>query len=296
MNHFTSIENLNKEQVLKICSYIKDAKENKLPCFKDKVRVCNIFNEASTRTLLSFKVAEDNLGMTSMDFMSASSSLTKGETLYDTVEVLKQYKITNFVIRDSKNEFYKELEKIEGINVINAGDGTNQHPTQAMLDIYTILEHFNFDIENKSVLFLGDIANSRVFHSNVQILKLFNVKMYCISPDEFYEKVDGIKRIEKVSDIISEIDLCCTYRIQHERHSSKFDISDFNYQYGLNLKNLENIKEGFAFTHPGPVNWGVELSDELKYSSNSLILKQVENGMYTRMAILAIVNNLVEVK
>lgn len=295
MQHFTSIENLTKEQVLSICKYIKDAKDGRLPTFNEKVRICNIFNEASTRTLLSFKVAEDNLNMTSLDFMSSSSSLTKGETLRDTVEVLKQYQITNFVIRDSKNEYYKDLVDIDGIHVINGGDGTNQHPTQAMLDIFSLLEHFDFDIENKKVLFIGDLINSRVFHSNVNILRLFNVEMYCVSPDEFYEDIEGITRVDNVQDIINEVDICCAYRIQHERHANTFDTNGYNQKYGLSLENIENTKSSFVFTHPGPVNWGVELNEDLKNHEKNLILRQVENGMYTRMAVLAIVNNLVEV-
>lgn len=294
MQHFCTIEKLTKEDILKICKIAKLAKLNKIPKFKNKEKICNIFNEASTRTFSSFKVAQENLNMISYDLMGNISSSQKGESIEDTIYVMKQYGIKNFVIRDNQNKFYEDLIDIEGINLINAGDGTNEHPSQALLDIFTLLEYFDFDLTNKKVLFIGDLKNSRVFHSNLQILKLFNVKMYCCCPDEFYESIPDIKRVETITKIIKDIDVICSYRLQFERHTNLYDAKLFNKLYGLNKELLLKASPDLVFTHPGPVNWGIELSSDIKYSSKSLILKQVENGIYIRMAIIAIINKLVE--
>lgn len=294
MQNICSIENLTKKDILKICEIAKLAKNNLLPKFEQPVRVCNIFNEPSTRTFSSFKIAQENLNMISYDLIGEVTSLKKGESLEDTIYVMKQYGINNFVVRDNQNKFYEDLVDIEGIKLINGGDGTNQHPSQALLDIYTLLEYFDFDIEGKKILFIGDLKNSRVFHSNIHILRMFNVEMFSCAHDDFYEHHDDITRIESIEDVIKTIDVICCYRLQFERHSQKYAIDLFNETYGLNKKLLLQASPNLVFTHPGPVNWGLEISSEIKYSTRSLILKQVENGVYIRMAMIAIINKLVE--
>lgn len=290
MKHLLDIKDLSKKDVLNICNVAKKIKTGKLNLNLKELSVCNIFNEPSTRTFMSFKVAQNKLGMQTYDLISQMSSLSKGESLFDTVEIMKTYGINNFVIRDKNDFFFKKLLKIPNINLVNAGSGCYQHPTQALLNILTLLEKFNFNLENKKILFIGDLKYSRVFKSDLDILKLFNAKFYCCCCKDFLFENENIENISNISDIISEIDICYAYRLQHERHETKFFNTEFNQNYGLNEQNIKKTKKSFVFMHPGPVNYGVEIEKNLKNNSKNLILKQVENGVYIRMAILAIIN------
>lgn len=290
MNHLLDIKDLTKKDILNICTLAQKIKLGLVNFDLSDIKICNIFNEPSTRTFMSFKVAQQNLNMPSFDLISQMSSLTKGETLFDCVEVMKSYNIKNFVIRDKNNFFYQELLKIADINIINAGDGINQHPTQALLNIFTLLEHFNFDLKGKNFLFVGDLIHSRVFKSDLEILKHFGGNYYSCCPRNLVDSSEIVKPVSKVSDVINEIDVCCAYRLQYERHEQNYNFSNFNQLFGLNKNNLKNAKKEFVFMHPGPVNYGIEIAAELKNAPQSLILKQVENGMYIRMAILAIIN------
>lgn len=256
-------------------------KTKKFPNYAGE-NICNIFLEPSTRTKVSFQLAEQKLQMNAINLEGNNSSLLKNETLFDTVLNLKALGIKNFVIRSSENNYYHNLKQISDISIINAGDGNNEHPSQSLLDLVTIYEHFN-KFENLEILIIGDIKNSRVFHSNIEVMKRLKMKVFVCAPKEFqqegYEFVDLEKKI-KTADVVMLL------RVQHERHDKKYENTAYNEEYGINKNNIKLLKKNSIILHPGPVNHGWELDLDEPFSPPSKILQQVENGLYTRIAIL----------
>lgn len=237
--------------------------------------VANIFIEPSTRTQTSFQVAEDALGIKRYDLNIENSSFKKGETLEDTLLNLRVMGIHNFVIRTREEHYWEKFEN--KFNLINGGDGRQNHPSQALLDAITIFEHFK-TLENLNVLVVGDLEFSRVYHSIKDLLEKFNSRV---------EGIDAQKDDKKLADYIKDKDVVIMLRIQHERHESKMDVSNYNNKFGLNKETLKLMKDNSIFMHPGPVNRGVEISEDILYKSEkSKILEQVNNGVFARMAIL----------
>lgn len=270
---FLSIKDFSKEEIMSLITRALELKKGA----KANVNalVANIFIEPSTRTLTSFQVAQDALGIRRYDLQIENSSFKKGETLEDTLLNLKAMGINNFVIRNKEEEYWKDFKY--SYNIINGGDGTRNHPSQALLDAVTIYEHFK-TLEGLKVLVVGDVKYSRVYHSLKDLLEKFNSTV---------EAIDTQVASGELKDKVKDKDVVVMLRIQHERHETKMDISTYNKQWGLNPEIVATMKQDAIFMHPGPLNRNVEISEELLYDHpKNKILEQVTNGVFARMAIL----------
>ncbi|MDR3178507.1 MAG: aspartate carbamoyltransferase catalytic subunit [Oscillospiraceae bacterium] len=245
---------------------------------------CNLFFEPSTRTQYSFQIAEEKLEMKVISFNKKSSSIKKNESFFDTVKTFDSFGIDLLIIRSLQNEYYKELAGKIKTKVINAGDGTSNHPTQSLLDILTIKQEFGF-IKGLKILMVGDILHSRVAHSNLKIMKRLGAKVFISGPNEYLEK-DAI--FIPLEDGLLSCDVVIMLRVQFERHDKKFNMSfqEYNEKFGINSKNIGFMKKNSIIMHPGPVNRNVEISDNLVECEKSRILKQVKNGVFVRMAVI----------
>ena len=255
---------------------------------KDKI-VANLFFEPSTRTRFSFEVAAKRLGASVLNFDVSSSSLSKGETLYDTLRTFESLGIDIGIIRHSDDSYIESLKDKHNFHIINAGAGKFEHPSQSLLDLYTIQQEFK-TLENLTITICGDIANSRVAKSNITALKKFNSKVILSGPSELMPKESELEdncSIMPIDDAIKISDVIMLLRVQHERHSLfELNIKDYNEKYGLNHKRVKLMQDRAIIMHPGPFNRDVEILSELVEHNKSRIFKQMENGVYTRMAIL----------
>lgn len=245
--------------------------------------IANLFFEPSTRTHYSFVSAEYQLGAKVIDFQPSTSSLNKGESLYDTVKTFQQIGVDAVVIRDKKDSYFEELKDIE-IPIINGGDGSGNHPSQSLLDLYTIYEEFN-KFEGLNLLIVGDIKHSRVAHSNVSTFQRLggNVK---ISGPEIW--MDQKELYIDLDEGIKWADVVMLLRIQNERHDDKLDLEGRTHLevYGLTVERKNMMKDHAIIMHPAPVNRGVEIDDSLVECDKSRIFKQMENGVYIRKAMI----------
>ncbi|KRG09934.1 aspartate carbamoyltransferase catalytic subunit [Staphylococcus sp. NAM3COL9] len=288
MDNLLSMEHLTTNEIyelVKRASAIKNA-ELQPQRYEDKF-VANLFFENSTRTKSSFLVAEQKLGLKLIDFETNTSSVQKGETLYDTCKTLEQVGADVLVIRHSQTTYYDELKSLN-IPIINAGDGSGQHPTQSLLDIMTIYEEYQ-TFEDLNILICGDIKNSRVARSNFQSLTALGANVMFSSPDAWKDaSLDA--PYKDIDTVIDEVDIVMLLRVQHERHSdgdtTQFEVSNYHNQYGLTQARYNRLKSQAIVMHPAPVNRGVEIEHSLVEASKSRIFKQMENGMYLRMAVI----------
>ena len=245
--------------------------------------IANLFFEPSTRTHYSFETAELKLGCKTIDFAPESSSMKKGETLYDTVKTFESLGVDAVVIRHREDEYYKQLENIK-IPILNGGDGTKDHPSQSLLDLYTIKEEFGH-FEGLKVLIVGDIKHSRVAHSNIKVMERLGMKVYTSGPEEFRD--DNLEFVN-FEEYLPKVDVVMLLRIQLERHNEKvaIDAEEYNSKYGLNATNVSKMKDNAIIMHPAPFNRNVEISDDVVECSKSRIFKQITNGVYVRMAMI----------
>lgn len=245
--------------------------------------IANLFFEPSTRTHYSFETAELKLGCKTIDFAPESSSMKKGETLYDTVKTFESLGVDAVVIRHREDEYYKQLENIN-IPILNGGDGTKDHPSQSLLDLYTIKEKFGH-FEGLKVLIVGDIKHSRVAHSNIKVMERLGMKVYTSGPEEFRD--DNLEFVN-FEEYLPKVDVVMLLRIQLERHNEKvaIDAKEYNSKYGLNATNVSKMKDNAIIMHPAPFNRNVEISDDVVECSKSRIFKQITNGVYVRMAMI----------
>ena len=248
----------------------------------DKI-IANLFFEPSTRTHYSFETAELKLGCKTIDFAPESSSMKKGETLYDTVKTFESLGVDAVVIRHREDEYYKQLENIN-IPILNGGDGTKDHPSQSLLDLYTIKEEFGH-FEGLKILIVGDIKHSRVAHSNIKVMERLGMKVYTSGPEEFRD--DNLEFVN-FEEYLPKVDVVMLLRIQLERHNKKvaIDSKEYNSKYGLNATNVSKMKDNAIIMHPAPFNRNVEISDDVVECSKSRIFKQITNGVYVRMAMI----------
>ncbi|HLR59927.1 MAG TPA: aspartate carbamoyltransferase catalytic subunit [Pseudogracilibacillus sp.] len=284
MKHFISIEDLTVKEVYDLLRTIKMYREDEYKLTK-QVFVANLFFEPSTRTKTSFVVAERKLGIEDLEFATQTSSMKKGETLYDTAKTFEAVGANCLVIRHEDDEWSKGISKDLNIPIINAGSGKKDHPTQSLLDLYTIYQEFGY-FTGLKVAIAGDIKHSRVARSNAQLLAKLGVEVYFTAADEFKETEFGYPYIS-MDEAAETCDVVMLLRIQHERHEA-FSGSIINYleEYGLTKKRESKMKKHAIILHPGPVNRGVEIDPELVECKRSRISKQIEYGVYTRMAIL----------
>lgn len=245
--------------------------------------VANLFFEPSTRTHYSFASAELQLGCKTIDFNASSSSVAKGESLYDTVKTFEAIGYEAVVIRHTQDEYFKELEGIE-IPILNAGDGCGNHPTQCLLDLYTIRAEFGH-FEGLKVAIIGDILHSRVAASNYDALTRLGAEVRFGGLDEW---LPSDKPQISIDEAVEWADVIMLLRIQHERHAEHMQLSKTEYleKYGMTKKRYARMKEHAILMHPAPVNRGVEIDSDLVEAEKSRIFKQMENGVLVRKAVL----------
>ena len=283
-----NVSSLSNEEILNILSQALEIANGKEFKTKESIFVSNLFFENSTRTKISFEVAERKLGLNVIPFNVSQSSVNKGESLYDTIKTLQSIGINLAVIRHPQNEYYNELKDID-ISIINGGDGTGEHPSQTILDLMTIQQEFG-SFENLKVAIVGNIKHSRVANSTSQALKKLGAEIYFSGPREWCNKNDLSQQgnFKELAQIISEIDVLMLLRIQHERHDNQksFSVKNYLQQYGLTKEREQKMKKSAIIMHPAPINRGVEIDSDLVECSRSRIFKQMENGVFARMAIL----------
>ena len=261
----------------------------KVPSLRD-ITIANLFFENSTRTKLSFELAEKRLSADVINFSTSSSSIKKGETLIDTVNNILAMKVDMIVIRHPNPGAALLLSKNVDSCIVNAGDGTNEHPTQALLDAYSLKERLG-DLDGRKILIVGDILHSRVALSNIYALKLLNAKIKICSPLSLIPREIeslGLSIETNLDKALSWCDAVNVLRVQHERMEKSYFPNDreYSFLYGLDKKRINKLKKDILILHPGPINRGVEIKSDIVESNNSIILDQVENGVAIRMAII----------
>lgn len=279
-----TIQDFSKEGLLQILDEAIAFSEGKTAKVQGEVFVANLFFENSTRTKISFEVAERKLGMQVVPFEVEHSSVKKGETLYDTVKTLESIGIDLVVIRHSENEYWKNLQGID-IPIINGGDGTGNHPSQTMLDLLTIYQEFG-KFQGLKVGICGDVKHSRVANSAAEALGKLGAEVYFSGPEEWF--AGDLKNFRTIDELLPEVDVLMLLRIQHERHSeaSGFSAEDYLGKFGLTKEREKRMKQGAIIMHPAPINRGVEIDSDLVECERSRIFKQMKNGVFARMAIL----------
>ncbi|GGA97432.1 aspartate carbamoyltransferase catalytic subunit [Macrococcus hajekii] len=284
MDNLLSIAQLSNEEIMSIINKAHEFKEGKVEQFNGYA--ANLFFENSTRTKCSFEMAERKLGLDVIPFETSTSSVTKGESLYDTAKTLESIGVDVLVIRHSQQDYYKELVNLS-IPVVNGGDGSGQHPSQCLLDLMTIYEEYG-TFEGLKILICGDILNSRVARSNHEALTRLGAEVHFAAPDYWQDKSLNADYVA-IDDVIEEIDVCMLLRVQHERHNGAktFEEAHYHHDFGLTGERYNKLKERAIVMHPAPVNRGVEIESQLVEASKSRIFKQMENGVYTRMSILS---------
>jgi len=251
----------------------------------------NMFFENSTRTKSSFQVAEMKLGMQQIVFDATKSSTTKGESLYDTTRTLESVGANLAVIRHSEDEYYNQLlNRNLGIPIINAGDGAGQHPSQSLLDLMTINEHFGH-FDGLKVAIIGDLEHSRVAHSDAEILTQLGAEVYFGGLDSWYtSEFQAVGPHKSVDDLCKEMDVVMLLRVQHERLSAEenqdFSKADYFEKYGLDMRRVNLMKKDAMIMHPAPVNRGAEIADDVVECDKSYIFRQMINGTFVRMAMI----------
>ena len=285
MQHLVDIDSFTTQDIEKIFIDAKSFKEKLPNKLLENRLLITLFFEASTRTRSSFEVAAKRLGASVVHLDPAKSSTKKGETLSDTFANLCAMNPDGVIIRHSQNETAQILADMNLTPVINAGTGNLAHPTQALLDLFTIKEYFNNDIQNKKIAIVGDIVNSRVANSNIKLLTSYGIDVTLVAPKEFMPKTK-LKNSDNLKDVIDSVDLIISLRAQLERHHKPI-FEDYNEYAKHYCITYDLIKEReIAIMHPGPVMRNIDISDEVLASSKSLVLKQVENGVFIRMAVL----------
>ena len=261
----------------------------KVPTLQGKT-VVNLFYESSTRTRISFELAEKRLSADSINFAVSGSSVSKGETLKDTVKNIEAMKVDMIVVRHSAAGVPLMLTKISEANIINAGDGIHEHPTQALLDMYSIREKLG-RIAGLKICIVGDVAHSRVALSNIYGLKTMGAKVSVCGPSTMIPKyLDelGVDVIHNIDEAIQENDVLNVLRIQLERKAREYfpSIREYSRYFGIYKQRLEKNGKDILILHPGPINRGVELSSDVADGNFQIILQQVTNGVAVRMAVL----------
>ncbi|WP_313503164.1 aspartate carbamoyltransferase catalytic subunit [Kaistella carnis] len=280
---------LSVEKINKLLQDADEFSKGKTLNAKGEIYVSNLFFEDSTRTKTSFEVAERKLGLNVVPFDISASSVNKGESLYDTVKTLKSIGLDLCVIRHKKEKFYDEFKGID-IAIINGGDGTGNHPSQNILDLMTIQQEFG-KFKGLKVGIVGDVKHSRVANSNAEVLRKLGAKVYFSGPEQWFDEGTIINGTYlSIDDLVKEVDVVMLLRIQHERHDSdeklKLSSDKYHRQFGLTTEREKAMKKDAIIMHPAPINRGVEIADELVECKRSRIFKQMENGVFARMAIL----------
>jgi aspartate carbamoyltransferase catalytic subunit len=295
VEHLTGIKDLTLEDIELIFKTADSFKQvinrpiKKVPSLRD-ITVANLFFENSTRTKLSFELAEKRLSADVINFSASGSSVKKGETLLDTVNNILSMKVDMVVMRHPNPGAALYLSKTIKAKVINAGDGTHEHPTQALLDAYSIREKLG-SVQGKKVVIVGDILHSRVALSNIYCLQKLGAEVMVCGPTTLIPKYIqelGVQVSHNLREALEWCDVANMLRIQLERQEIRFfpSLREYTMQFGLTKEILDSLSKEIIVMHPGPINRGVEISSEVADSSQSIILNQVENGVAVRMAVI----------
>ena len=299
--HLLGLQGVPKEDIqliLDTASIFREILERpikRVPTLQGKT-VVNLFYENSTRTRISFELAEKRLSADSVNFSVGQSSVSKGETLKDTIKNIEAMKVDLVVVRHAAAGVPNFLSRICNSNIINAGDGIHEHPTQALLDMYSIREKFG-KLAGLKVCIVGDVAHSRVAMSNIFGLKTIGAQVSVCGPStmipKFIEEL-GVNIIHNIDEAIQENDVLNVLRIQLERKAREYfpSIREYANYFGITQERLEKNGRDILILHPGPINRGVELSSEVADGLNQIILKQVTNGVAVRMAVLYLLGTL----
>lgn len=284
MKNFISVNQMTTENIYSILKNAEGYRHRNFE-LREPVFAANLFFEPSTRTKMSFMVAERRLGLENLDFHADSSSVLKGESLYDTAKTFESIGANLLVIRHESDNWYDELQGKLSIPIINAGAGSAEHPTQSMLDLLTIYQEFG-TFEGLKVAIVGDIKHSRVAGSNAQVLQKLGADLHFCAAPGFEKESSDIPYIS-IDEAVETCDVVMLLRIQHERHEYFIQTQDFLEKYGLTKERERRMKDHAIIMHPAPINRGVEIDGDLVECKRSRIFKQMENGVYVRMAIMA---------
>jgi aspartate carbamoyltransferase catalytic subunit len=295
VKHLLGIKYLQAQDIQTIFSTAENFKDvlqrpiKKVPSLRD-TSIVNLFFENSTRTRISFELAEKRLGADTINFATSSSSVSKGETLIDTAKNILSMKVDMVVMRHSASGAPNFLANHIDAAIINAGDGTNEHPTQALLDAFSMREQLG-DLKNKNIAIIGDIMHSRVALSNIYCLQKLGANITVAGPPTLIPKhIEslGVNVTYNVQEALEWCDVANVLRIQLERQNEPLfsSLREYSLYYGIDKKMLDSLHKKIVVMHPGPINRGVELSSDAADSDQSIILQQVENGVAIRMAVL----------
>ncbi len=295
VNHLLGIKYLNKqdiELILETSNHFKNVINRpikKVPSLRD-ITIANLFFENSTRTKLSFELAEKRLSADTLNFASSSSSVTKGETLIDTVNNILSMKVDMVVMRHPNPGAAYFLSQHVKAKIVNAGDGAHEHPTQALLDAFSIKEKYG-ELAGRKVIIVGDVLHSRVALSNIFLLQKMGAEVKVCGPLTLIPKYISLLGVEVLTDLKKALNWCdvaIMLRIQLERQDTKFfpSLREYSMLYGLDKQLLDSLKNEIIIMHPGPINRGVEITSDVADCKQSIILNQVENGVAVRMAVL----------
>jgi aspartate carbamoyltransferase catalytic subunit len=297
--HLLGLEDLSKEEILHILdtaatfSDVSTRSIKKVPALRGRV-VVNLFFEDSTRTRVSFSLAASRLGADVVEFSAKVSSVSKGETLIDTARNIEAMGVDVIVIRHSAPGAPHYLARCVDVPIVNAGDGAHEHPTQALLDMFTIRE-IKGKIEGLKVAIVGDIVHSRVARSNIWGLTKLGAEVTVVGPTTLVPKAIakmGVKISHNLDEVLGEVDVINMLRVQRERITSNVfpSVEEYTNLFGLNGLRLSRARKDILVMHPGPINRGIEITSEVADGKNSAILRQVTNGLAIRMAVLFLVN------
>lgn len=300
VKHLLGIKDLREDDIQLIFETADNFKTiinrpiKKVPSLRD-ITVANLFFENSTRTRISFELAQKRLSADIINFSSSSSSVSKGETLIDTVKNILSMKVDMVVMRHPSPGAALFLSKHIDATILNAGDGTHEHPTQALLDAYSIKETLG-DVAGKKVVIVGDILHSRVALSNLYCLQKLGAEVMVCGPSTLIPRhIEqlGVKVEHNLRKALEWCDVANMLRIQLERQDIKYfpSLREYSLQYGLSLDLLDSIGKDITIMHPGPINRGVEITSDVADSDYSIILDQVENGVAIRMACMFLLAN-----
>jgi len=294
--HLLGIKNLSIADISLLLDTAKQFKEvlqrpvKKVPSLRD-ITIVNLFYENSTRTRISFELAQKRLSADVISFSASGSSVSKGETLLDTVNNILSMKVDMVVMRHSASGASYFLAKHIPAAIINAGDGTNEHPTQALLDAFSMIEVFG-SLKGLKVAIIGDIMHSRVAQSNIHLLNKMGAEVTVCGPPtlipKYIQEAFNVRVEYDVEKALQWCDVANVLRIQLERQNQVLfsSLREYSLVYGINRKRLDKLNKKITIMHPGPINRGVELDSDVADSDNSIILQQVENGVAVRMAVL----------
>lgn len=284
MKNLLTMDDVSTDEIMTILNRAAEFEAGGKSQLEKEYYVANLFFEPSTRTKTSFEAAERRIGTTVIPFDAGFSSVLKGETLYDTVKTIQQSGIDAVVIRHKEDAYYEQLLEGLDISIINAGDGAGQHPSQSLLDLYTIFKEFG-RFEGINVTIAGDVSHSRVAKSDAIALQRLGANVNFVCPPEWQGEFAAQHDWD---ELIETSDVIMLLRVQHERNAAYegFTVDSYHERYGLTAEREKQMKEQAIIMHPAPINRGVEIDSELVECNRSRIFSQMKNGLFIRMAIV----------